>query len=389
MLSDLISRSFELYKPLGGQWNEAKRRWRFPSGARMRFGYLESDKDKYEYQGHAYTFIGFDELTQMPGDEEDKETGERHNSAYLYMFSRLRPPNATVWGSRPMFIRATANPGGVGHSWVKQRFGIPDDGRPSERRDPRTGRRRIFIPAKLSDNPKLDKTYATTLQSLTGRYRKTLLEGRWDVYEGPAFSEFDSRIHVCDWFKIPHSWEKWRGGDDGYSAPACVLWFARDPVNDRIFVTNEIYGSGILASDLAAQIKERDPVGPDGNRVAISGILDESAFAEIEKGKEGRGTEMNKLGCEWRPCTKGQGSRLAGKAKIHELLSFHKRRDGRPGLVIFRNCTNLLRTLPALPLDDKNLEDVDTKAEDHAYDALRYGIQWRERGVKQVRVKEG
>ena len=111
-LRNLIRRSLELYPSIGGVYNRAQHEWRFPSGAAVIFRFIASESDVYAYQGDAFTFIGWDELTQFPGDHTDEETGETYNSAYVYMFSRLR----RLAGSRiRLMVRATCNPGGVGH----------------------------------------------------------------------------------------------------------------------------------------------------------------------------------------------------------------------------------------------------------------------------------
>jgi hypothetical protein len=111
--------------------------------------------------------------------------------------------------------------------------------------DKATGFRRVFIKATIKDNPYLAGTsYEKSLAALPEASRKALLEGRWDVFEGAVFSEWDSSLHVCDTFPVPTEWPMWRGADDGYAAPACVLWFAHDKIHDRIYVVDELYRSG-------------------------------------------------------------------------------------------------------------------------------------------------
>jgi Terminase large subunit, T4likevirus-type, N-terminal len=375
MLKDLIERSRQLYAPLGAHYRENSAQWRFPSGAIIEFGYLDQDKHKYIYQGRAFTFIGFDELTQWPGDTLDNQ-GKQVNGSYVYLISRLR----AVTGTKILLmVRSTTNPGGIGHGWVQERWQIPDEGTPSELIDKATGYRREFIPARISDNPFLHGTsYEHDLDALNEADRKALKEGRWDSYEGAVFREWNPRVHVCDPFKIPDEWERWRGGDDGFNAPACVLWFARDQANDRIYIYNEIYERGLRADVLAEKIIARD------NGRGLGGILDSAAFAELGNLTAGRGKEMNLRHCRWHPCTKGPEERVAGKQRVHDRLAIAA--DGLPKMQIFRNCKNLIRTLPTLPSDPRKPEDVDTKAEDHAYDALRYGLEWRETRARRVRV---
>src|SRR5262249_26980406 len=140
------------------------------------------------------------------------------DSAYIYLMSRLRTTEGT---NLRLEIRATCCPGGPGHGWVRSRFNIPDAGSASECRDPATGYRRVFIPARITDNPHLANTeYARSLEALPETTRKALLLGRWDVYEGAVFSEWDSRVHTCSQFPVPVEWEIWRGADDGFASPA-------------------------------------------------------------------------------------------------------------------------------------------------------------------------
>lgn len=362
-LKDLIGRSWELFPPLGGVYNKQEKQWTFPCGAIIEFGYLDAPEDVSVYRGRAFSFLGFDELGEWPGDGEDANR-EAVSQAYLYMTSRLR---ATRESKLALEVRSTCNPGGIGHHWIKGRWCIPDDGAGSEVRDPSTNYRRLFIPSRISDNPFLAGTdYETSLNSLSEADRKTLRDGRWDVYQGAVFSEWNPRVHVCDAFAIPESWEQWRGADDGYAAPACVLWVVRDPVHDVIYVTRELYQSGMTPEVMARRTLEGDA----GRK--LTGIIDSAAFADIGMGGGGRANLMNAHGCQWTPSEKGPGSRVAGKASVHARLAL--RADGAPGLRVFRGCANLIRTLPALPYSKTHPEDVDTDADDHAYDALRMGL---------------
>src|SRR5947207_570648 len=215
-LRDLIGASYEIYKPLGAEFNKSERVWTFPTGATVEFGYLESDSDKYIYQGREFSCLCFDELTQLETNGVDAN-GEPVNKAFLYLQSRLRAPA----GSKlRLEIRCASNPGGVGHTWVKTRWNIPDDGSACERRDPQTGYRRVFIPAKLEDNVVLAATdYAKVLDVLAESDRRALKEGLWLLGEGSVFQEWDPRQHVVPPFEIPYEWPMWRSCDDGFAAP--------------------------------------------------------------------------------------------------------------------------------------------------------------------------
>ena len=159
----LMDRANDWLRGTAVRWSEVDHRWTFPSGATVTFGYLDSENDKLRYQGAEVQFIAFDELTQF------------EESQYRYLFSRLR----RLEGSGiPLRMRAASNPGGIGHDWVKQRFIEPH-----EETD------RVFVPAKLADNPYLDfSEYLMSLDQLDPVTRAQLLEGNWDVLpEGDRF----------------------------------------------------------------------------------------------------------------------------------------------------------------------------------------------------------
>lgn len=367
MLRDLIGRSHELFLPLGATYNKQSAQWTFPSGAIVEFGFLDADDDKYRYMGRAFSFIGWDELTTWPGDGIGPN-GQPISSAYVYMLSRLR---AVERSGLRLEVRATCTPGGVGHAWVQARWQILNDGSASEVIDPQTRFRRVFIPARIIDNPHLANTeYARALAALPPPTRKALLEGRWDIFEGAVFAEWDANVHTCAPFRVPSEWEVWRGADDGYAAPACVLWFAHDRIHDVIYVVGELYASGMTPDVMAHATREIDAQLFGLHRV-IDGVIDSASFADVGMGG-GRADNMNAYGCRWKPSEKGPGSRLAGVSAIHARLA--PGRDDKPGMIIFRTCTNLIRTLPALTYDRHNKEDIDRHAEDHAVEALRIGL---------------
>ena len=379
-LREIIHKSQEMYPQAfpGAKWMEKKSQWTFPSGARIWMTYLEQEKDVLRYQGQAFTYIGFDELTQYPTPY-----------AWDYLRSRLR----TADPSLPVYMRGTTNPGGPGHGWVKKMFIDPAPaGKPFWATDITTGEtlkypkqhakseqplfKRRFIPAKLMDNPFLYEQgdYEAMLLSLPETQRRQLLEGSWDVAEGAAFSEFDRRYHVTDVFTIPDNWRKFRACDYGYSSYSAVLWFAVDPATEQLVVYREMYVSKYTAKDLAFAIL--DVERSDGQ---ISyGVLDSSCWHKRGDTGPSLAEQMISVGCRWRPADRSKGSRVSGKNEIHRRLQVDDITE-QAGLTIFNSCTNLIAQLPIIPLDKSNSEDVDTKAEDHLYDALRYGIMTRPR----------
>ena len=171
------------------------------------------------------------------------------------------------------------------------------------------------------------------------------------------------------------------------------MWLSRDPIYDRAYVVAELYRSGMTPEVMAREVLQIDktlPVkigGPGFRQIVqhgepMSGVIDSASFADTGFG--GRADMMNRQGCQWTPCAKDQNARIAGKALIHARLAL--KGDGKPGLVIFSTCRNLIRTLPALCYSKTRPEDVDTDAEDHAYDALHYGLSRKVYSVGRVRV---
>ena len=379
-LRELIQKSQELYpKAIPGiKWSERKSQWITPQGGRLWMSYLDKDMDVTRYQGQAFNWIGFDELTQWPTPY-----------AWDYMRSRLRSAHSSDLG---LYMRGTTNPGGAGHGWVKKMFIDPAPaGKPFWATNIETGDtiafpkghsregeplfKRRFIPASLFDNPYLAESgdYEAMLLSLPEHQRKQLLEGNWDINEGAAFPEFNRRIHVVDPFEIPDSWPKFRACDYGYGSFTGVLWFAVAPT-EQLVVYRELYCSKVTATDLADMILEAE--AKDGT--IRYGVLDSSLWHKRGDTGPSLAEQMNMKGCRWRPSDRSRGSRVSGKNEIHRRLQVDEHTQ-EPRLVFLSTCTNTIAQIPIIPLDKKNPEDVDTNAEDHLYDALRYGVQTRPR----------
>jgi len=379
-LRELIQKSQELYPRAipGIKWSERKSQWISPRGGRLWMSYLDKDMDVTRYQGQAFNWIGFDELTQWSSPY-----------AWDYMRSRLRSAYSKELG---LYMRATTNPGGAGHQWVKKMFIDPSPYNKSfwatnietgdtitfpkghtKEGEPLFKRR--FIPASLFDNPYLSEggDYEAMLLSLPEHQRKQLLDGNWDVNEGAAFPEFNRSIHVIDPFKIPQSWSRFRACDYGYGSHTGVLWLAVSP-SDQLIVYRELYCSKVTATDLADMIIDAEQ--EDGT--IRYGVLDSSLWHKRGDTGPSLAEQMNMKGCRWRPSDRSKGSRVAGKNELHRRLQVDEFTD-EPRLVFMSTCTNTISQIPALPLDKNNSEDVDTKSEDHLYDALRYGIMTRPR----------
>ena len=364
-LRDLINHSQRLYSRAfpGAKWREQEKEWRFPSGAKIEFGYAENMTDALRYQGQSYTWIGIDELPQYPSPD-----------IYNFLRSSLRSVDPSI----PVYMRSTGNPGNVGSQWVKEMFVDPIDPNTAFNIEITTPKgikyiTRRFIPAKLQDNPYLMQTedYYAMLSSLPEVQRKQFLDGNWDAFSNAAFPEFDRELHVVEPFEVPKGWQRFRAADWGYASPACVLWFAID-YDNNLWLYRELYTQKITADVFARKVLtlERD-------EYIRYGVLDASTWAKRGDVGPSIAETMIQTGCHWRPSDRTPKSRISGKLEIHRRLKLNDDKKKEPGLRIFANCRNLLRTFPTLPLDDNNPEDINTHVEDHAYDALRYGCMSR------------
>lgn len=381
-LSELIDRSRILYLAAfpTATYNISEHYWIFPSGAKIYFGAMQRTADRIKYQGKRYDFIGFDELTHFTWDE------------YSYMFSRNRPGGA---GTR-VYIRATANPGGIGHGWVKQRFITaaqpmtpiydtytvtdPNGNQHSYRRS------RIFVPASVFDNKKLlqnDPNYLASLSMLPTAERNALLYGDWDSFSGQVFSEwrddpehYDDRqwTHVIAPFRIPADWAIVRGFDFGYAKPFSVGWYAIDR-NDTVYRIREYYGCTdtpntglkINPAEIAENIKRIESEDENLRGRSISGVADPSIFDRSRGDSVADIMAMHPNYILW---SAGDNTRIAGKMQYHYRFAFDS--EGFPKFYVFNTCKAFIRTIPALVYDDNHVEDIDTSQEDHIYDECRY-----------------
>ena len=320
----------------------------FTNGSVIDFGYCDSETDIYRYQSAEFDVIRFDELTHFTKD------------MYIYLISRLRGVNGF-----PKQMKSTTNPGGIGHKWVKERF--IDVGQAGVTQS-FAGQTRVFIPSLVSDNSFLmakDKSYLKRLENLAEKDRKALLYGQWDIFEGQYFSEWNRDIHVIQPFEIPAHWKRYAAMDYGLDMLA-VYFIAVDDVGNA-YVYNEIYKSDLIISAAASLIKSyiTQPLQafyapPDlWNRRQDSGSSVATIFAQ-------HGILL----------TKSVNDRQTGWYAVKEYLhtAVDERGEKSARLKIFSNCLNLIRTLPALVHDTKNVNDVSSVPHEytHGPDALRY-----------------
>ena len=389
-LRELIWKSQELYPKIypEAKWQEKKSQWVFPSGGKLWMTYLERDEDVLRYQGLSFSYIAFDELTQYATP-----------FAWNYMRSRLRSTDPTL----PLFQRATTNPGGRGHGWVKKMFVDPAPGNIKfAATDIDTGNTltfpeghdkegqplfyRRFIPATLKDNPYLmkDGQYEANLLALPEMQRRQLLEGDWAVADGAAFPEFKQSAHVCEPFDIPPDWRRFRSCDYGYSSYSAVHWFAIDPSYETLYVYRELYVSKHTGKDLAQAVLEAE----QGESIQY-GILDSSCWHNRGQIGPSIAEEMISIGCRWRPSDRSAGARVAGKNRFHEVLKVDPVTE-TAGIIFFNTCRQIIADLPVIPSDPKGSDDIDPRhASDHTYDSVRYGIMSRPKAFSPFDMGQG
>lgn len=365
-----VDRAKRVYERMGAVWKDSKMAFYFPSGAVIRIGHL-ADKDAFnKYLGHEYHRILIEELTQIANEDD-----------YEKLISSCR---STVPGIKPG-IFATTNPTGVGHAWVKARF-VKGEGVPAPMVPwipPKLGRWRMFIPATIDDNPSLlenDPHYIQMLDSMKNvELRKAWKDGNWDVGMGQFFDEWRDDIHVCSPFQIPDEWEKFICLDYGYSKPSAVYWCAIVPKSGKVYVYRELYVTKHTYLMLISAIARMTPPDETIDWMVADNSIGAPNNETGESGLDIFNDYLESIGWDL-PVTlanKGNGSRARGWNLVREYM--HPTRDdyGNPIVKwqVFKTCPELIRTFPVQMYDENNPEDLDTDGEDHAPDAVRYGLQ--------------
>lgn len=376
-LIETIERSKAIYTPLGWQYHEQDKMWRAPNGARLRFAYLERDADAEAYQGHSYTRVYVEEIGNFPSERP-----------ILKLMATLRS-GAGV----PVGFRATGNPGGPGHQWVKRRYIDPAPAGWRIIRDALSGLERVYIPSRVGDNQYLGQQY---VQQLKASGSETLvrawLDGDWSVIEGAFFDCWSNAAHVVRPFTIPKEWLRFRSADWGSAAPFSVGWWA--VVGDDCSIEGHVlprgavvryrewYGSNgqpnvglkLTAEEVGLGIAQREA----GDEISY-GVLDPAAFTadggpsiaeRMARGTDGK--VMFRRADNRRVPQRGS---LGGWDQMRQRLKGDG--DGRPMIYTFSTCVDSIRTVPALQHDPDKPEDLDTTGEDHAADEWRYACMSR------------
>lgn len=379
----------------------------FWNGAKIHLCHCQYDKDVLKYQGAEIHVLLMDELT--------------HFSPYVYRYlrGRLRLGGLAVPSSlKGLFPRIVcgSNPGGPGHNWVKA--GFVDMAPPmviSKMEKTEGGLLRQYIPARLDDNPTLmanDPDYADRLEGLGNpALIRAMREGDWNIVAGGALDDVWSPRVIVQRFKVPSTWRVDRSFDWGSSHPFAVTWFAESdgteatlddgnlwaPPRGTLVLCHEWYGAirpneGMKMSprDVAKGIKEREASLISGKWVqsVLAGPADNQISAVSQPGTPTIADEMAREGVRWNTSDKAPGTRKIGlellRSRIREAS---KERPEEPAIYIMEHCRAAISQLPVLPRDARNPDDVDTNAEDHLYDAVRYRVLAAKRQVTSIPLR--
>ena len=337
----------------------------FPNGSVIKVGGYNTSGDVLKYNGQNVSLLIYDELTMIKQEDYDLMWGNLRNAKSGY-YPRM-------YGS--------TNPGGIGHVWVKRKFVEPR--RAGNEKDTRC------IHSAIEDNnaPGMGEDYKRDkLDKLSGQLRERYLIGNWDINEGAAFN-FSRQRHVAEAggafgfdYKGKHypvvdsSWIRVGGIDYGSRKPYCHLWIAINQNYGRVYVYREDYAAHLSTKQQATRILQKTS---EEEEMLVT-FCDPAMARQYENDPSTNAIdEYAKYGLVLTP---GSRQRVAGKMKIDNLLE--DRPDGLPGIVIAPGCEHLIGQLDTLVSDSVNPEDVDTTEEDHAYDALRYGLsRFREPAV--------
>lgn len=325
--ASLVLESHHLYGPYA-KYNANEHCWTFASGAKIRFGYLARDEQVHDHDTEQYQYVAFDELTAF----------SRHRYMYL-VHSRLR---STISSLVP-YSRCASNPLGIGHSWVKERFikPAPQGGvlirewMVNSETKHRDLIKRIFIKARITDNPilmKEDPTYILSLQQLPEAEKKSKLYGDWDAIAGSVFTEFrtvrmidepENALHVVEPFVIPAHWPVVLAIDWGFEALCWAGFFAISP-EGNVYLCEE---RSWRHTKISVWTNELAVAAAKYHNLKTPVVLDRSAWAQrgeeqtiAQQVEDGLGLQVEQ----------SDSDRISGKNLLHEYLRFKPREFNPP-----------------------------------------------------------
>lgn len=405
-LDDVVRKIEEWFKQLypGFQFLRSKSDYAavWPTGEKLLLRHMKDEGDYHEYHGHEYPWIGWEELTQWENDK-----------AYKLMMSCCRPPKAGV----PCRVRATTNPYGVGHNWVKRRFQLP---RMRGRVIQNPGEMaRVAIHGNLSENFLLLQSapdYPKQIReaAVNPAQAEAWLAGSWDVTAGGMIDDlWSERIHLLPSIpveRIPRGWTVTRAYDHGQSRPFACGWFLESN-GEPIVINNRLIGN--IRGDIILWMEWYGTTGNDdeGIRLASGKIGEGIRDREIDAGlrintyqrvipgpadteifnklsdRDGRcpADDMADKEVLWERADKSPGSRKRGWERLRTMLQDAiPNTDGtreRPGFFVCQNCQWWLAMCPPMPRDEEDLDEVPEKYEDHLADMTRYRLNWEVPGM--------
>lgn len=415
-LDDIVSKSERWFNQFddGAKFLRSRGdyRWVWRTGEELLFRAAKAEKDYWQFHGQEYPFIGWNELTKLPNPKLYDAVLSCNRSSFTPEKDNPGVPPI------PLEVFNTTNPFGVGHNWVKRRFIDPSPaGVPIVSEydvfNPQTQMREIIkkttvrIFGSYKENRYLDPKYVASLESISEENkRRAWLWGDWDIVSGGAFDDVWSDALILPRFKIPASWRLDRSFDWGSTHPFSVGWWAEAdgteatlengsafcPPRGSLIRIHEWYGSreigtneGLKMSprDIAAGIIERETALKDGGWISTPvrpGPADNQIRHSPRSDQDTIEKTMAKAGVRWTDSDKSPGSRINGLELVRERMrEMAKDYPENPVIGFMEHCRATISLLPTLPRDEKKPDDVDTNAEDHAYDDIRYEVLASER----------
>lgn len=408
MLAETIARAkrqFPLIDP-GVRWVEDDLSFFFTSGFRFQFGHCKDPDDWNGYFSFEFTHVAFDELPQFT------------QTQYDMIKSRCRTDDPVLIHMRK--VRAMGNPTIRRDSvdvrddyivddphWVRNYFIDPcREGNTILKRKVIMGdgsvewHTRIFLPARLSDNPNAQfrREYELTLRSLKPHMKAALLDGNWYVVFGSFYADYwEEKRHVCKPFKIPPDWPRWRSMDWGFKKPGCVHWWTMDP-DGNVFCTSELMFQGKLDRQVAEMIRHREEGWGlwHGKRSRINGVADTQLWEKRGDSAKSKAETMHEFGVDWLPADKSEGSRrrhaqilcayLQGETELSgdEAKHLTEQQKQLPSIAFFEGCDMAIQTIPAIPSVPGDPDMPRDGGDDHAHDSVLYSMGLVSRGRKAI-----
>lgn len=389
MLEETLGRAHRLWPRVdpGARWNEQKGIYTLSSGYKVQYGHCKDPNDWIIYQGNQYTHVAFDELVQF--DEEQYEqigTRVRTSDPVLRPMCRIRSM------SNPLVTRQSNDNFSVKDiNWVRRRFVEPEPNggvRFKKRIRREDGsiefRSFIYLRATLYDNPDPEfvRQYEITLRDKKPHIVQAMLYGNWFVTPGSFFGgEWNAQIHVCEPFKIPPYWRRFRTMDWGFKAPGCIHWWALDE-DDTLYCEKEFTFREMTDQQVAKAAREIE-IGlglwdKAANRSRITGPADYQLWEERGETARTKAATFQDMGMPWVPADKK--SRQHNAERLTKRLTSHDHGTKPPGIVFFRTCKNAITTIPAIQTSTTNSEEPADGGEDHWYDSTVYACAFASHG---------